>query len=734
MNIVELTKPLSLNSITGLSLIILLLPLVSFFLILFFGKRFTAYAAWGSTVVMALGTALSIFLFTEVWGNNLFHSRLTWFSLPAGIFNYEFTAGLLIDDLAVFMLLVVMLIAWLVHLFSITYMKGDPGYSRFFAFLGLFTFAMLGIVVADNLLILFMFWELVGLSSYLLIGFWYKKEAAASAGKKAFLVNRVGDLGFIVALLVLWTQFATFDLEALKALMANSTITEGNWMSVFQYDGITLKNVMDDKWLTIAGIGLFCGVIGKSAQFPLQVWLPDAMEGPTPVSALIHAATMVAAGVFLLARVFVLLNVEVLTVIAFVGAITAFMGAFAAFAQNDIKKVLAFSTISQLGYMVMGMGVGAYDTALFHLLTHAFFKACLFLSAGAIIYSLHRLESDLARQGRHVNFDVQDMRFMGGLRKKMPLTFTAFIISALALSGLPLFSGFLSKDAILTGAWAWANVMSGEGAFWYYLVPDLGFITAFMTAMYMGRQVLLVFFGSFRLEQLSEKASGAFQLVKEAPVTMLIPLGVLSLFSFAFVFSINPFTSASSWFLKVITVPELVAPDQYTYDFSSVSRILMLQEYSELHTMASGLSIILALGGLGLAYKFYNPQSKFATNYLVQKEPSGRLARWSRNNWYLDQFYEKTVLRASAALTKVSARIDSKVIDPVVNFMGVFNVILAHIIGWIDRKIIDGLVNFIAYLSGLTGSITRSFQGGYIQKYFIWTLLGVIIVMAWIII
>lgn len=297
--------------------------------------------------------------------------------------------GIKIDNLTVIMLFVVNLISMLVHIYSIAYMKGDKRFPRYFAYLGIFTFSMLGIVITHNLLMMYIFWELVGLSSYLLIGFWFEKDSASNASKKAFLVNRVGDIGMFIGILILFTSYKTFTFDLI-------------------YDQIAMGNLPFDStgWLTAAGILIFLGAVGKSAQFPLHVWLPDAMEGPTPVSALIHAATMVAAGVYLLTKIFVMLTADAMVTIAVVGAFTSFVAATIAITQNDIKKVLAYSTVSQLGYMVMSVGIGAYGFAFFHLVTHAFFKACLFLGSGSVIHSMHH---------------EQDMRQMGGLRKKCQL-------------------------------------------------------------------------------------------------------------------------------------------------------------------------------------------------------------------------------------------------------------------------------------------------------------------------
>ena len=311
-----------------------------------------------------------------------------------------------------------------------------------FALLGLFTFAMLGIVVMDNLLLIFIFWELVGVSSYALIGFWHRRPAAIQASTKAFLMNRVGDVGFIISLLILWSQFGTLDLQTLEYLMQQSVFTEeGVWLSYFRVNNLLIENAAPVGWLTVAGLGLMLGAIGKSAQFPLFTWLPNAMEGPTPVSALLHAATMVAAGVYLLLRVFVLLDTTTLTTIAVIGSVTALIAAITALVQHDIKKVLAYSTVSHFVYMLGGVGTGAFLAAFFHLVAHASFKAGLFLSAGAILHSMAHLQENTSQPE---GFNSQDMRWMGGLRTRMPITFVVYVITAAALVGITLFSGFLS--------------------------------------------------------------------------------------------------------------------------------------------------------------------------------------------------------------------------------------------------------------------------------------------------
>jgi len=533
------------HSLIQLSIAVLLLPLLSFVILIFFNKRLPRRGDFVGVGILGATFALSFYIFWSVVVQAYDPSfRIAWdftwidFGNVPGVGPLQIKMGIVIDNLTAIMLTMVTLISFLVHLYSTGYMAGDPRYGRFFAYLGIFTFSMLGIVLSDNLFSIYIFWELVGLSSYLLIGFYFEKDSAADAQKKAFLANRVGDIGMWLGILILYSQFHTF-----------------NYQEIFQNlaDG---KFDMSEAWLTAAGILLFMGCVGKSAQFPLHVWLPDAMEGPTPVSALIHAATMVAAGVYFVARIFVLLTADALHVIAFIGAITAFMAATIAITQHDIKRVLAYSTVSQLGYMVLGLGVGAYSAALFHLVTHAFFKACLFLGSGAIIHAMHH---------------EQDMRWMGGLRKHMPWTFATFTIATLALAGLPLTSGFMSKDAILAGAIGFANA---EGGGIYYIIPFLGFFSAMLTAFYMGRQIWLVFFGESRThlkpaddhhhghnahgshghEDHHEESHG----VHEVAWNMRAPLVILAALSIFAVYSPDPLDGAKGWFMKMIPTPETV--------------------------------------------------------------------------------------------------------------------------------------------------------------------------------
>ena len=394
------------------------------------------------------------------------------------------TLGWLLDPLAAVMLVMVTFVGLLIFIYSLGYMAHDDNFTRFFCFLSLFAGAMLGVVIANSLLLLFMCWEVVGLTSYLLIGFWFHRPAAAAAAKKAFITTRVGDLGLLIGMVWLYAQSGTLLFydhgvgcieQSASAGMAAHVVVAGMAVS------------------TVIGLLIFCGAAGKSGQVPLHVWLPDAMEGPTPVSALIHAATMVAAGVYLVARVYPLMSAHALEVVAWIGAITALFAACVAVAQNDIKRILAYSTVSQLGYMMLGLGVGGVAVGMFHLITHAFFKALLFLGAGSVI---------------HGCTEEQDIRNMGGLRRFMPVTFAAYACGMLALCGFPLFAGFWSKDAILDAAHGWGV---SRGPFY------LGAIGALLTAFYMTRQMYYVFFGPQRVTEASVSAGAAGSHAIPAP-------------------------------------------------------------------------------------------------------------------------------------------------------------------------------------------------------------------------
>jgi NADH-quinone oxidoreductase subunit L len=451
------------------------------------------------------------------------------------------------------------------------------------------------------------------------------------------------------------------------------------------------------------------------------------MEGPTPVSSLIHAATMVAAGVYLLSRCLPFFTEEALLVVAITGALTTLLGALAACAQYDIKKILAFSTISQLGYMVMGMGVGAHDAALLHLVTHAFFKASLFLNAGIIIHALHHALS----ANPELEADEQDIRNMGGLGRILPLTFYTYLPASAALIGLPLFSGFLSKDAILSGAWAWAAWKSAGGQWYYYLIPLVGFASVLLTGFYMSRHCFYIFFGKPRLPV----AAATFResATREASGLLLVPVLILSVLSLAFFFSVNPFSYAASWVMRGLGWQQLLgsAAGLPARLLQGVEQLHHSHAYIGLGTAA--LSVVLALAGIGLGWRNYRQaQASGRIGHITL--PAAAPARLAYHHFYLDQLFSRIVVMPFLRLSQGVAGFDQHYIDYTLNTLGKITVILAKLIGWFDRVGIDGAVNLLAWLAGRVGRIGRGLQNGKIQSYYVFSLLGLILLVIYILV
>jgi NADH-quinone oxidoreductase subunit L len=663
-------------SLITLSLIVLILPMISFLVISFFGKKMPGNGNWFSTSILFVNLFLSIYIFIRYVTDGGISFTVEWINL--GTETTRLKAGVVLDSISCVMLVVVNLISAVVHLFSIKYMEGDSKYSRYFAHLGLFTFSMLGIVLTNNLLLMYVFWELVGISSYLLIGFWYEKKAPQEAAKKAFIVNRIGDIGFFTGIMIIFTFLGTF------------TFTD-----IFAGIG---AGKLSGAWLTATGILLFMGAVGKSAQFPLHVWLPDAMEGPTPVSALIHAATMVAAGVYMLARVFVMLSADALTVIAYTGAITAFISATIAITQNDIKKVLAYSTISQLGYMVMAHGIGAYSFAMFHLTTHAFFKACLFLGSGSIIYAMHH---------------VQDIREMGGLRKKMPITFYTFLISTLAISGVPFTSGFLSKDSILAATLAFAKENGGIN----YLIPFIAFTVAGLTAFYMFRVVILTFFGEPRNKE-------KYDHCHESPWVMTFPLILLSVLSFFFFYSFNPLTADGGWFMEVLKAPESILRGTKGAIYHILDAIEFKEAIHQSHYTAMLLSLAISGIGILMAYLLYYWKKLDVEKITNAIRP---LYNFSLNKWYFDELYDETAVAFTMLSARTLAWIDAKIVDGIVNGSASLTYYTSKFSGKFDNYFVDTLVNLAGGFAGFFGLIFRKVQTGKIQTYLAFAVFGILI-------
>jgi NADH-quinone oxidoreductase subunit L len=683
------------NALINISLFILFLPLLGFIVTLLLGKKVKSIYLF-EVAVLTLTLIASIYVaFTKLsyFIDDKIIAEIQWFKLSDTI---SIKLGFLIDNITVLMLFVVSLISVLVHYFSVAYMKGDERYNRYFAYLGIFTFSMNGIVLTHNILMMYIFWELVGLSSYLLIGFWFEKKSAADAGKKAFIVNRIGDIGMFAGILILYLTYNTFSFDQIFNSIAAGHLPFNS-----------------DFWLTMTGILLFMGAIGKSAQFPLHVWLPDAMEGPTPVSALIHAATMVAAGVYLTIRIFGLLTADAMMFIAVIGMLSAFIPATIALTQNDIKKVLAYSTVSQLGYMVMALGVGAYKFAFFHLVTHAFFKACLFLGSGSVIHAMHH---------------EQDIRNMGGLRKKLPLTYATFLISSLAISGIPLTSGFLSKDGILAGSYAFASLTG------HWLFPTVGFLVAMLTAFYMFRLVIITFHGEPRDQHKYDHAH-------ESPFVMAMPLAVLAILSIFIFYTPNPLSPDQGWFFsKWINSPVLSAPNQTRFDFMQTAtgevsnphhgEVTYSEAYTEAmhaaHYPAMILSLIMAISGILIAYLFYQWKKVNVDKLTNSIKP---LYTFSLNKWYFDELYQKTFVAGTLGLSRFLGWFDLKVIDGIVNGAAEITRMFSFFIGAFDRIVVDGLVNLTAYISGFIGLIFRRVQTGKVQTYLILVIFSIIILL-----
>ncbi len=647
-------------------------------------RRFAASLAIGA---MGISLLLSISAFVSTLGQTSAgaarsFSNFDWLQIgPATL-----RLGWVLDPLSAIMLVMVTFVGLLIFIYSVGYMAHDDNFTRFFCFLSLFAAAMLGLVIANNLLLLFMCWELVGLASYLLIGFWYHKPSAAAAAKKAFITTRIGDVVFLLGIVWLYSQAGTllfYDhghgcLEHLKLSELAGRTTVG---------GLAVS--------TGIGLLIFCGAIGKSGQVPLHVWLPDAMEGPTPVSALIHAATMVAAGVFLVARVYPLMAepipapvgfvsapfISALPVVAWVGAITAVFAACIAVAQTDIKRILAYSTVSQLGFMMIGLGVGGVAVGMFHLITHAFFKALLFMGAGSVIHGCH---------------EEQDIRRLGGLKKYMPVTFATYAIGMMALSGVPLFfSGFWSKDGILEAAHTWKP---SQGPFY------LAAFGALLTAFYMTRQVCYVFFGNYRGAK-GDHSHAADSLhggePHESPRVMTMPLAILAVFAVVLGFIGTP---AWPWFQNYLGGENLP------------SGVGELFRHDVLYTIL--ISTVIVTVGIGLGWRLYG--GKPVTN----PNEVDVLERWRpdiygllRNKFYVDELYEVTVIRFNAWFAAFCDSLDYWVWNGAV--LAVSYLIVG--IAWVDRVFDEYVINlgFDESCKGIAdgGRLFSRLQNGRVQNY-----------------
>ncbi|ULA61406.1 MAG: NADH-quinone oxidoreductase subunit L [Nitrospira sp.] len=619
------------------------LPLFSF-LIVGIGEQWIKDRAHLVAVPAMVGSfLLSLMALHDVATGQAINVTLyTW--LTSG--NLDIHIGISIDRLTAVMLILVTTVSTLVHIYTIGYMHGEPGYARFFAYIALFTFSMLMLVMADNLLQLFVFWEAVGLCSYLLIGHWYERASACAAATKAFLVNRIGDFGFILGLFLVWYSFGSLDYATVFAQAGQLASKTTNLLGPF-------GGTWDVSVMTMICLLLFTGAVGKSAQVPLHVWLPDAMEGPTPISALIHAATMVTAGVFMVARLAPLYNLSptAMTVVALVGALTMMLGATIALTQTDIKRVVAYSTMSQLGYMVMACGLGAYSAGMYHLLTHGAFKALLFLGCGSVIIALHH---------------EQDMRHMGGLKDKLPVTYWTFLVGSLALAGFPLTAGFFSKDDLLVSAWSAGPL--GQ------VLTICGLVTAGLTAFYSFRLVFVTFWGKSHVDP---HHAGH---VHEPSTTMTAPLMVLAVLSIV------------AGYLGIPAFLEPVFHGEGTGAHHEGSAALGIM----------AVATLMGLTGIGAAYYLYVLNPGLPDRLAQQWRAAYEL---SLHKWYIDEAYDRSFVRPTLSAAH-----------------GLWK----HV----DVAIIDGAVNGVARAVAWGGWLIRLTQSGQTQHYALGMTLGAVVILT----
>jgi len=654
---------------SGLFFTIPFFPLLGFLIIGLFWKKIpkniTSIIGCGSVGISTIIAFLSVF----DWARNSIHHPIfkeLFLWIPAGELPTKFfglqplllSFSFQLDSLSALMVLFVTFVGFWIHIYSIGYMKEDEGYNRFFAYLNLFMFSMLILVLADNFPLMFIGWEGVGLCSYLLIGFYYKEEWPQNAGKKAFIVNRVGDWGFLIGMFFIFYIFGSLKYED----VFKKAIEEPEKVAPFA---------------TIICIFLFIGATGKSAQLPLYVWLPDAMAGPTPVSALIHAATMVTAGVYMVSRCNPLyrLSPTAMLVVAVVGSLTALFAATMGIAQRDIKKVLAYSTISQLGYMFLAAGVGAYIIAMFHVLTHAFFKACLFLGSGSVIHSCH----------------TNDIMEMGGLKKYMKTTHWTFLLATLAISGFPFFSGFFSKDGILSSVFSFAAHNSIG-----YILYFIALATAIITAFYMGRVYFITFWGEYR-------GKGHPHESPKSMTSALIVLGILSLIGGFIGLPGEKYNLFSKFLEPLVPISDGLKEPPHHLPFKTEALLIFV-------------SVLAALIGLYLAYRLYVKDKEwvFVKNF-ISKYPN--LYKIVFNKYYVDEFYGMTVVEGVLKGSEKLAFFDLKGIDGAVNAVRHSTVGLSFFSGFFDLRFVDGIVNLSANLLGWCGNLWRKIQTGVVQHY-----------------
>ncbi|MFT7663818.1 MAG: NADH-quinone oxidoreductase subunit L [Planctomycetota bacterium] len=772
---------------------VLAIPVCAFILQVAFGKKLPRQGDWlptgGMFVVMCITVYLAAKAISAAYHGGEGHGAdahavtqffnhspdagfsFKWLfdsSKDAGLLNV--VAGILYDPLGAVMLAVVGIVCFCVHLFSMGYMAGDSRYHIFFANISLFSFAMLGLVLSDNILFLFIFWEIMGLMSYLLIGHFSQDPSvpffhkwATWASKKAFLTTRIGDCLLFVGLFYFYRNFsiAWETTAAYREAMPN--FQPLLFTDMWEMGRLIVADNGGEfpEWMTIAGLCAFGGTIGKSAQFPLHIWLPDAMAGPTPVSAMIHAATMVAAGVFLLGRMYPLMSPDVLNVVAVVGSVTALFAATIGMVVYDLKAVLAYSTISQLGFMVASVGLGGLTAGMFHMVTHAFFKACLFLSAGSVIHGCHH---------------TQDMRLMGGIRKYMPITFICTLVCTLAIAGVPFFSGFYSKDMIILAGWA--GVLDPAHGGW---IPTFALVSlalaAMMTAFYMFRLIFMTFYGEYRGDQKEHMYSEQIALEglegpplhghdddhghddhghddhhaaddhghddhsgkpHESPFPMVVALVILAflgMFGGHFWLTdpghlMHP-THSEPWFTKLASPQSMYGHDVGVWAEEKIS-VGITDHVSELgvasHNKAVALSLTVASLGIFLAWFLYVKRRDLPK---VIAGKFGMLYTLVRRRYFIDEIADACFIKPTMQLCALFKGIDEKIIDGFVLLNGAIHKKLADFWTWVDANIIDGLVNFVGLLTQAFGAASRLLQTGRIQQYAAFAVGGGLLVIAW---
>jgi len=713
----------------NLALLILALPLFSFVFIIFFGyyiknRASHLLATWLMMVTIVLSAGI---LWEKISGTSAekFIASFDWVKVGGLTIPFQ----IFIDNVSAITLFMVTITAGMIHLFSQGYMKGQVRYSRFFALISLFSFAMLGAVMADHLILFYIFWEIMGFCSYALIGFYFEKRSAQLAMKKAFIVTRVGDVGMLLGIILLYFTTGSVTFSDIASTFAGGSLPVGQTVA------------------TAIGILLFCGAVGKSAQFPLHVWLPDAMEGPTPVSALIHAATMVSAGVYFVIRIYPIIVASEVTsgLVAIIGGFTALMTALIGLVQKDIKRVLAYSTMSQLGYMFLALGALGYTAGAFHLINHAYFKAGLFLGSGSVIVALHH---------------EQDMRRMGGLAKFMPITFATFLACALSLMGIPPFSGFWSKDEVLASVFSRATE---AGGFWWLLFV-FGEVTALITALYMTRLLILSFAGVYRgndpppedyladksrlekqqieweIRKYGQSLGGLATLYTEPEPALATVVanggtpehqGFSSLRSHSAVH--GHFPKESPWVITVSLIVLAIFATFFGFVGAAPLGIGLWQSFihfgahhESVNYFVLALSTAMAFSGLLLGYLIWGVKMRFFQ--VLYKIPAVKaLEEVLVHKFYFDEFYDGYIVKGVVALARALSAFDIWVIDLLVNAFGAGAKLFAYAYAWFDLWVIDGLVNVAGYFWLWIKWLIRPIQSGYLQHYIFIILLWALI-------